>query len=144
MSKIITNFDDFLNEEHLNEDTIKGYKYHFNFEGKKYIIHQGTEDKTIFGIKDKDGEWSVMTKGNLFDPKTNDMEEKEFFEFIQRGIKFFNVRNPVEIDDIKESEWRKFFDYELKKKPGRLNKKYVVLKMHCGKAQSKWHAKHKS
>ena len=142
MSKIL-DFDGFINENSLNEGTIEGYKYHFRFEGKKYTVHQGEKDKTLFGIKDKDGEWYVATKGKVFDPKSNDMEDKEFFEFIQRGIKFFNIRNPVEVEDVKQSEWKKFFNFELKNKPGRLNKKYVVLKMHCGKAAAKWLSQNK-
>lgn len=140
--KKFLNFEDFLNEsENINEETVEGYKYRFSFEGKKYIIHQGEKDKTIFGIKDKKGDWYVLTKGNLFSPDNNDLDKNSMVEFLQRGIKYFNVRNPVEIDDIKNSEWAKFFDYELKKKPGRLTKKYVVLKMHCGKAQCKYLSK---
>lgn len=133
------NYEDFLNEsQELNEKTIEGYSYRFNFEGKKYVIKQGKDDKSIFGIKGKDKDWYVMTKGNLFDPKVYDMDRNSFVEFIQKGIKYFNVRNPVEVDDVKNSEWAKFFKYELDKKPGRINKKYVVLKLHCGKAAAKW------
>lgn len=142
MSKIL-DFEGFINENSLNEGTVEGYKYRFNFEGKKYTIHQGEKDKTLFGVKDKDGEWYVATKGKMFDSKSNDMEDKEFLEFIQRGIKFFNIRNPVEIEDVKQSEWKKFFNFELKNKPGRLNKKYVILKLHCGKAQSKYLSQNK-
>ena len=134
-------FEDFLNEQRLDEDTIEGYKYRFDFEGDRYIIHQGTKDKTIFGVKNKKGEWEVMTKGHLFDPAENGMDRNEFVEFIQRGIKYFNVRNPVEVEDVKESEWAKFFDFEIKKRPGRIDKKYVVIKLHCGKAAAKWLSK---
>jgi len=135
------NYEDFLNEKLINEDTIEGYKYRFDFEGKRYIIHQGEKDKTIFGIK-KDGDWYVMTKGHLFDPENHDMTRNEMVEFIQKGIKYFNIRNPVEVDTVKESEWAKFFDFELKKTPGRINKKYVILKLQCGKAAAKWLSKH--
>lgn len=138
----ILDYEKFINEQEVNEDTIPGYKYHFDFEGDEYTIIQGKEDKTIFGIRKKDGEWRVMTKGRLFDPRENDMTRDEMTKFIQRGIKFFNVRNPVEIDTVKNSEWAKFFDFELKKRPGRINKKYVILKLHCGKAAAKWLAKH--
>lgn len=139
---LIENFSQF--EKSLNEGTIDGYKYHFNFEGKKYYITQGKKNKTIFGIKDKDsGKWKVLTKGDLFDPGKNGMERNEMVEFIQRGIKYFNIRNPVEIEDVKESEWSKFFKYELDNKPGRLNKKYVILKLQCGKAAAKWHTRDK-
>ena len=137
-------FEDFLNEnglqeeEIVNEATIEGYKYKFKFEGKDYIIEQGTEDESIFGVKDKDGEWTAMTKGNLFDPENYEMNRNEFLEFLQRGIKYFNVRNPVEISDVRDSEWAKFFKFELKDKPGRLKKRYVIIKLHCGKAACKW------
>lgn len=137
----IPNFEDFSNE--LNEETIKGYKYHFTFEDNDYTIHQGKKDKTIFGVKDKDGGWKAMTKGKLFDSSKNDMETSEMIQFIQRGIKYFNVRNPVEQKDVRESEWSKFFRFELKHKPGRLTKKYVILKLHCGKASCKWLSKNK-
>jgi hypothetical protein len=139
---LIENFSQF--EKSLNEGTIEGYRYHFNFEDKKYYITQGTKNKTLFGIKDKDsGKWKVLTKGDLFDPAKNGMDRNEMVEFIQRGIKYFNIRNPVEIEDVKESEWSKFFKYELDNKPGRLNKKYVILKLQCGKAQCKWHTRDK-
>jgi hypothetical protein len=139
---LIENFQTFL--EKINEATVKGYRYHFNFEGKKYYITQGKKDKTIFGIKDKSsGKWKVITKGDLFDPGKNDMEKNEMVEFIQRGIKYFNIRNPVEVEDVKESEWSKFFKYELDNRPGRINKKYVIQKLQCGKAQAKWHSREK-
>ena len=131
-------FEDFLNEQKIEEGTIEGYKYRFTFEDKKYFIEQGKDDKSIFGIKDKDGDWIVMTKGSLFDPAKHDMDRNAMVEFLQRGIKYFNVRNPVTLDDVRESEWKNFFDFELAKKPGRINKKYVVLKLHCGKAAAKW------
>ena len=138
----ILSYDDFLNEKELNEDTIEGYRYKFDFEGKTYHIDQGEDDKTIFGIKDKDGGWKVMTKGRLFDPANHDMDRNEFLKFIQRGIKYFNIRAEVSLDEVKESEWEKFFDFEIKKKPGRISKKYVILKLHCGKAAAKWLSKH--
>jgi hypothetical protein len=139
----VKKFNEFINEaERLDEDTIEGYNYHFDFEGDRYVIHQGKKDKTIFGIKDKKGGWKAMTKGHLFDPGEYDMDRDEFTKFLQRGIKFFNVRNPVTVEDVEGSEWAKFFDFELKKRPGRINKKYVVLKMHCGKAAAKWLARH--
>jgi hypothetical protein len=135
----VKKFGEYINEgKRIDEETVEGYQYHFTFEGDDYTIEQGTKDKTIFGIKGKDGDWLAMTKGHLFDPKEHDMDRDEFVKFIQRGIKYFNVRNPVEIEDVKNSEWAKFFDFELKKRPGRLKKKYVVLKMHCGKAAAKW------
>ena len=137
---LLEKFSDF--ESKLNEATVKGYRYHFNFEGKKYYITQGKDDKTLFGVKDKDtGKWKVLTKGDLFDPANNDMDRKEMIEFIQRGIKYFNIRNPVEVEDVKESEWAKFFKYELDNRPGRINKKYVIMKLQCGKAQAKWHTR---
>ena len=140
----LKSFIEFLNENELNEDTVDGYKYHFTFEDKDYTIVQGKKNKTIFGIKNDKGGWKVMTKGHLFDPKEHGHSDdpNEFFQFIQKGIKYFNVRNPIELDDVKESEWAKFFDFEIKKRPGRINKTYVVLKMHCGKAAAKWLAKH--
>ena len=139
---LIENFSEF--EKSLNEGTIDGYRYHFNFEDKKYYITQGNKDKTIFGIKDKaSGKWKVLTKGDLFDPAKNDMDRNEMVEFIQRGIKYFNIRNPVEVEDVKESEWSKFFKYELDNKPGRINKKYVIQKLQCGKAAAKWHTRDK-
>ena len=139
-------FEDFVNEselqdgdfDELNEATIEGYEYKFKFEGRDYIIKQGVDDKSIFGVKNKDGDWIAMTKGDLFDPKHSDMHRNEFIKFIQRGIKYFNVRNPVEVIDVKNSEWSKFFAYELAHKPGRLKKRYVVIKLHCGKAACKW------
>ena len=141
----LKNFDDFINEnEELNEDTIEGYRYHFDFDGKEYIIDQGKDDETIFGIKKKEGNgWLVMTKGNLFDPATNSMDRNEMVKFIQNGIKYFNVRNPVDAKDVRESEWKKFFAYELEHKPGRINKKYVILKLHAGKSAAKWLSKNK-
>lgn len=126
----------------INEDTIEGYEYHFTFEGDEYTIDQGEKDKTIFGIKKKNGDWLVMTKGRLFDPAAHDKTRNEMVKFLQEGIKFFNIRNPVEVDTVKESEWAKFFDFEIRKRPGRINKKYVVLKLHCGKASAKWLSKH--
>ena len=134
----VKRFQDFLNEKKVNEDTLEGYEYRFDFEGDTYVIEQGTKDKTIFGIKGKDGEWDVMTKGHLFDPEENGMDRNEFVEFLQKGVKYFNIRNPVEVDDVKDSDWAKFFDFEIKKRPGRINKKYVVAKLHCGKAAAKW------
>ena len=132
------NYDDFLNENEIFEGTITGYKYRFNFEDKKFLIHQGKKDKSIFGIKGKDDEWIVLTKGHLFTPSHYDMNRNEMVEFLQKGIKYFNVRNPVTPDDVKSSEWSKFFRFELEKKPGRLTKRYVVFKLHCGKAAAKW------
>lgn len=133
-------FDDFLNENELNEGTIEGYQYKFKYEDKNYRILQGTDDKSIFGIKDKDGEWIAMTKGKLFDPSNYDMHRNEFLEFLQRGIKYFNIRGATAVDarTVKESEWGKFFEFELNEKPGRLKKRYVILKLHCGKAAAKW------
>jgi hypothetical protein len=137
---LIENFSAF--EDSLNEGTVEGYRYHFNFEGKKYYITQGKKNQTLFGIKDKEsGKWKAMTKGDLFNPSKNDMDRKEMIEFLQRGIKYFNIRNPVEVEDVKESEWAKFFKFELDNKPGRINKKYVILKLQCGKAQAKWHTR---
>lgn len=136
--KKLLGYEEFLNEDELNEETVEDYQYHFRFEGKRYTIHQGEKDKTLFGIKSKDGDWFVVTKGKLFAPDSHDKHKNEMIELIQRGIKYFNVRNPVEKEDVEESEWAKFFDFELKKKPGRINKKYVVLKLHCGKAQCKY------
>ena len=139
------NYDDFLNEEErIDEDTVEGYKYRFTFEGKDYVIHQGTEDKTIFGIKGKKKAWKVMTKGKLFDPASNDMDRNEMVKFLQKGIKYFNIRADVGVEEVKESEWAKYFDFEVKNKPGRINKKYVVLKLHCGKAACKWLSKNKA
>jgi hypothetical protein len=137
----IKKFDEFLNEGMIEEDTAPDYKYHFKYEGKMHYIHQGKDDESIFGIKGKDGDWYVMTKGDLFDPAKNDMEKKEFLSFLQRGVKYFNIRGEVDINDVKDSEWAKFFKFELAKKPGRINKKYCVLKMHCGKASAKWHSR---
>lgn len=145
-------YNQFINEgeesldpknEEINEDTVEGYEYHFNFEGKKYHIRQGKKDESIFGIKTKDGKWFCLTKGNLFNPEDKKMDLNEFIKFLQRGIKYFNVRNPVELEDVKNSEWSQYFDYEIKHRPGRITKKYVVLKMHCGKASAKWHARKK-
>ena len=138
------NYEDFLNENEvlLTEGTIAGYKYRFKFEDKKYLIHQGKKDKSIFGVKDKDGDWIVLTKGHLFTPKHYDMTRNEMVEFLQKGIKYFNVRNPVTVDDVKSSEWSKFFSFELEKKPGRITKRYCILKLHCGKAAAKWLTRH--
>jgi len=142
MMNYFRKFIEFLTEKEetskIVEGTIEGYKYRFTFEGKKYFIQQGTKDKSIFGIKDKDGEWIVLTKGSLFDPNEHDMDRNSMVEFLQRGIKYFNVRNPVTLDDVRSSEWEKFFKFELNKKPGRINKRYVILKLHCGKAAAKW------
>ena len=146
MNLEILNFDEYLNENEdenssLNEDTIEGYTYHFDYNGKTYKIHQGKEDKTIFGVK-KDGKWKAMTKGDLFDAKKHSMTRDEMIKFLQKGIKFFNIRSQVDIDILRDSQWAKFFDFEIKKRPGRINKKYVILKLHCGKAACKWLAKH--
>lgn len=134
----LKDYENFLNEEELLEGTIEGYNYRFKFEDKKYIIRQSNKDKNMFGIKNKDGGWFVMTNGHLFDPAHHDMDRNSMVELLQRGIKYFNVRNPVEPKDVKESEWAKFFKFELNKKPGKISKKYVVLKLHCGKAAAKW------
>ena len=136
--KHLTNLEDFLNEKLIQEDTIEGYEYRFDFEEKRYIIKQGTKDKTIFGIKNKDGGWYVLTKGHLFDPEEHGMDRNKMVEFLQKGIKYFNIRSEVDKETLEDSEWVKFFDFELKKKPGRINKKYVILKLHCGKASAKW------
>jgi hypothetical protein len=142
MMNYFRKFVEFLTEKaetsKIEEGTIEGYKYRFTFEDKKYFIQQGTKDKSIFGIKDKDGDWIVLTKGSLFDPAEHDMDRNSMVEFLQRGIKYFNVRNPVTLDDVRGSEWEKFFKFELNKKPGRINKRYVILKLHCGKAAAKW------
>ena len=141
MDSKFLNYDNFVNEnaKMIDEGTIEGYRYRFTFDGKKYFIDQGKDDETIFGVKDeKKGGWFVMTKGNLFDPTANEMDRNAFVEFLQKGIKFFNIRGEVTPDIIKDSEWAKFFDFELKKKPGRITKKYAVLKLHCGKASAKW------
>lgn len=141
MDSKFLNYDDFVNEnaKMIDEGTIEGYRYRFTFDGKKYFIDQGKDDETIFGVKDKKkGGWLVMTKGNLFDPSTNEMDRNAFVDFLQKGIKFFNIRGEVTPDIVKDSEWAKFFDFELKKKPGRITKRYCVLKLHCGKASAKW------
>lgn len=143
MDNKFLDYNDFLNENDLNEGTIEGYKYKFKYSGKDYVIEQGHDDKSIFGVKDSDGEWIALTKGNLFDPENYDMDRNTFLEFLQKGIKYFNVRNPVDLNDVKESEWAKFFEYEIKEKPGRLKKKYVVIKLHCGKAAAKWLTRNK-
>ena len=152
---ILLSFDEFLDEEFfenipfdeldesmeiLNEDTIEGYKYHFTFEGTDYTIRQGKKDETIFGIK-HEGKWKVLTKGRLFDPRLHDMHKNEMTNFIQKGIKYFNIRGNVDVDTVKESQWAKFFKFEIAKKPGRINKKYVILKLHAGKASAKYWAK---
>ena len=136
-------FENFINESQaLKEGTIEGYRYRFSLDGVKYFIDQGKEDKTIFGIKDKKkGGWKVMTKGDLFNPDTYDMDRNSFVEFIQKGIKFFNIRAEVDSSIVKDSEWAKFFSFELEKKPGRLTKNYVIMKLQCGKAAAKWHTK---
>lgn len=126
-------FDDFL-----NENTVANYRYRFSFDGKKYFIKRGKKNKDIFGIKNDEGKWIALTKGNLFSPKKNGMDRNSFVEHIQKGIKYFNIRNPVTVDDVKDSDWRKFFKFEIEKKPGRINKKYVILKLHAGKAAAKW------
>jgi hypothetical protein len=133
-------YEEFVNEsESLEEGTIEGYRYRFTLDGKKYFIDQGKKDKTIFGIRDKEkGGWKVMTRGHLFDPKTNDMDRNSFIEFIQQGIKFFNIRAEADASLVKDSEWAKFFKFEIKKKPGRLTKNYVIKKLQCGKAACKW------
>lgn len=136
--KYVKDFNEFLNEDILNEDTIEGYVYHFTYEGNDYEITQGKKDKTIFGIKKKDGGWKAITKGHLFDPKHNDMDRNEMTKFLQKGIKFFNIRADVNVEEVRDSEWAKYFDFEIRKRPGRINKKYVILKLHCGKAQCKW------
>jgi hypothetical protein len=134
------NFDDFVNEsEAVEEGTIEGYRYRFTLDGKKYFIDQGKKDKSIFGIKDKKtGGWKVMTKGKLFDPDNHDMDRNTFVEFIQKGIKFFNIRGEVDASVVRDSEWDIFFKFELEKKPGRLTKNYVIQKLQCGKAAAKW------
>lgn len=138
MSKLFKDFCEFK----LNEETVEGYEYHFTFDGDEYTIKQGTKDKTIFGIRKKDSkDWLVMTKGKFFDAQANGMDLKEMTDFLQRGIKFFNIRGEVDVEIVKDSEWAKFFDFELKKKPGRINKKYAVLKLHVGKAACKWLAR---
>ena len=97
------------------------------------------KDKSIFGIKDKKtGGWKVMTKGKLFDPDNHDMDRNTFVEFIQKGIKFFNIRGEVDASVVRDSEWDIFFKFELEKKPGRLTKNYVIQKLQCGKAAAKW------
>ena len=82
-----------------------------------------------------------MTKGKLFDPANHDMDRNSFVEFLQRGVKFFNIRDEVNASLVEESEWGKFFKFEIKKKPGRLTKRYVIQKLHCGKAAAKWMTK---
>ena len=139
--KNVLNFENFLSDDPINEDTVEGYEYHFTYEGNDYNISQGKKDKTIFGIKDKD-KWKVITKGKLFDPSANEMDRNEFVKFLQKGIKFFNIRSEINLDILKESDWAKFFKFEIHKRPGRINKRYVIQKLHCGKAAAKWHSMH--
>ena len=126
-------FDKF---ESLNERL----KYNFSFNGHRYTIHQAKTNPSKFGIKDKDGEWEIYVRNTLFDHERHDMDPKEFLDFIQRGIKHFYILDPVTRDDVSNSEWKDFFKWELKhNKP--INKRYVVIKLHCGKANARWNIK---
>jgi hypothetical protein len=112
-------------------------KYNFSFDHKRYTIHQAKTNPSKFGVKDKNGNWEVYVRDDIFDPKRFDMGDDEFLEYIQRGIKHFNILGEVTRKEVTESEWKQLFRYELKHdKP--INKRYVILKLQCGKRNAKW------
>lgn len=127
----IKTFDEW--SEEVNESS----KYHFSYNNNRYTIHQAKSNPSKFGIKDKNGEWEVFVRNEVFDPEHHDMEPKEFLDWVQRGIKHFNILGKVTRDEVFNSEWRPLFKYELKhKKP--INKRYVILKLQCGRRNAKW------
>ena len=107
-------------------------KYHFSYNHFRYTIRQSKDNPSKFGIKTKEGDWEIFTQDHTFDAKKHDMEINEFLDWIQTGIKHFNILGVVTRKEIAESEWKSFFRYELKhNKP--INKRYAVLKLQCGK-----------
>jgi hypothetical protein len=120
-------FEDWENQEKIFET-----KYHFSFNNYRYTIHQAKTNPSKFGIKDKDGEWEVYVRNEVFDPEHHEMDPDEFLEHIKRGIKHFTILGEVTRDDVFNSEWKDLFRYELKHKLP-INKRYVVLKLQCGK-----------
>lgn len=127
----IKTFDEW--SEEVNESS----KYHFSYNNNRYTIHQAKSNPSKFGIKDKNGEWEVFVRNEVFDPEHHDMEPKKFLDWVQRGIKHFNILGEVTRDEVFNSEWRSLFKYELKhKKP--INKRYVILKLQCGRRNAKW------
>lgn len=123
---------DFNTWYNLNET-----KYNFSFDHKRYTIRQAKTNPSKFGIKDKDGNWEVFVRNDIFDPKRFDMEDKDFLDWVQRGIKHFNILGEVTRKEVFESEWKDLFKFELKNnKP--INKRYVILKLQCGKRNAKW------
>ena len=111
-------------------------KYHFDYNHNTYTIHQAETNKSKFGIK-KHGKWVLYVRNRIFDPKRFKMEPDEFLAWVQKGIKHFNILGEVTRKDVFESEWKKLFRHELKhNKP--INKKYVVLKLHCGKRNARY------
>ena len=124
-------FEEWSNEE-LNET-----KYHFHFDNKRYTIHQARTNPSKFGIKTKDGEWEVFVRNEVFDPEHHEMKPKEFLDWVQRGIKHFNILGEVTRKEVFDSEWKSLFRYELKHHR-MINKRYVILKLQCGKRNAKW------
>jgi hypothetical protein len=135
--KYIKLFENYIEDE-LNERL----KYHFSLDDVRYTIFQAKTNDTKFGTK-KDGDWDIYVKGDSFNPYVHDMEPKEFLKFLQRGIKYFNIRQDITHKDVADSEWKQFFKHELKHNEP-LNKRIVIVKLHCGKANAKWHMKHSS
>lgn len=111
--------------------------YHFSYNNHRYTIHQAKSNPSKFGIKDKDGEWEVYVRNDIFDPSRFDMEGKDFLDWIQRGIKHFNILGEVTRKEVSESEWKPLFKYELKHNEP-INKRYVILKLQCGRRNAKW------
>lgn len=126
----IKTFEEWLGQ--LNET-----RYHFSYNNNRYTIHQAKTNPSKFGVKNKDGEWEVYVRNDIFDPSRFDMEDKEFLDWIQRGIKHFNILGEVTRKEVFESEWKDLFKYELKHNEP-INKRYVILKLQCGKRNAKW------
>jgi hypothetical protein len=123
--------------EEWSSESVNEAKYHFSFDNKRYTIHQAKTNPSKFGIKDKDGDWEVYVRNEVFDPENHEMKPKEFLDWVQRGIKHFNILGEVSRKEIAESEWKPLFSYELKhNKP--INKRYAILKLQCGKRNAKW------
>ena len=120
----------------INEDLFES-KFHFNFDHKRYTIHQARTNPSKFGIKDKDGNWEIFVRNDIFDPKKFGMKSKDFLDWVQRGIKHFNILGEVTRNEVSDSEWKQLFNFELKhNKP--INKKICILKMQCIKRNVKW------
>ena len=127
------NFNEYMEDLSLDESST----YHFDYNEFRYTIRTAHTNTSKFGIKDKHGDWEVYAKDDDFNPYTHGMKGSEMLTLIQDGIKHFTILDPVKFSDVRESRWRKFFRKELKHME-KINKRYVILKLHCGKRNALW------